>query len=744
MTDTVDSLLASLDLPAKILLISGSAFFRFAGDPDIGLAEMPVSDGPSGVRGEHWDERDSSVSLPSGTALAATWDRELLSRVGGLIAAEARRKDVYAVLGPTINLQRSPIGGRHFECLSEDPLLTAEIADAYVRSVQAHGVSACPKHYVANDSETDRFTVDVQVSDRALREVYLYPFERSVQAGAWMLMAAYNAVNGATMTENRLLDEPLKGEWGFDGVVVSDWSAIRSTAAAADGCDVAMPGPARLWGAPLLDAVRAGRIPESAIDDKVRRILRFAQRVGALDDPAPVPEPFTDAAAQGLVREAAAKAMVLVRNDGVLPLANPARVALLGTAAGEPRYMGGGSATVIPSHTSSPLDGLSAILPVTYVAGVHAGDELSPVPTGLLTDPATGRSGLSVRYLDGEEIRTTEHRTASRLMLFSHPPAAGVTAVEVHGRLRADVAGDWQIGVAGVGAVTLTLNGDTVLDELIEPTGSDPAEIALKPPQRSVTRGLAAGEELDIVVRTAPDGGLPLIGVTLVARRPQRTADEEFAAAVEAARTAEVGDRRGRHHRADRIGGLRPHRSPPARTAGRARRGGGRRQPTHRGGGELRLAGRDALARRRRRHPADLVPRSGVRLRAGRRADRPDRTRRPPAEHLAGDHRRRARAAHRAGRRPDTRVRRGHPRRLPRVAEERRGAGVPVRSRSRLHQLAAARSLDRRAHRRGPYPQHRPPQRTPGGAGLSVPAGQCRRPSGALAGRIRRRRGGRR
>ncbi|WP_298446660.1 glycoside hydrolase family 3 C-terminal domain-containing protein [Gordonia sp. (in: high G+C Gram-positive bacteria)] len=540
MTDTVDSLLASLDLPAKILLISGSAFFRFAGDPDIGLAEMPVSDGPSGVRGEHWDERDSSVSLPSGTALAATWDRELLSRVGGLIAAEARRKDVYAVLGPTINLQRSPIGGRHFECLSEDPLLTAEIADAYVRSVQAHGVSACPKHYVANDSETDRFTVDVQVSDRALREVYLYPFERSVQAGAWMLMAAYNAVNGATMTENRLLDEPLKGEWGFDGVVVSDWSAIRSTAAAADGCDVAMPGPARLWGAPLLDAVRAGRIPESAIDDKVRRILRFAQRVGALDDPAPVPEPFTDAAAQGLVREAAAKAMVLVRNDGVLPLANPARVALLGTAAGEPRYMGGGSATVIPSHTSSPLDGLSAILPVTYVAGVHAGDELSPVPTGLLTDPATGRSGLSVRYLDGEEIRTTEHRTASRLMLFSHPPAAGVTAVEVHGRLRADVAGDWQIGVAGVGAVTLTLNGDTVLDELIEPTGSDPAEIALKPPQRSVTRGLAAGEELDIVVRTAPDGGLPLIGVTLVARRPQRTADEEFAAAVEAARTAEV------------------------------------------------------------------------------------------------------------------------------------------------------------------------------------------------------------
>ncbi|WP_433713396.1 glycoside hydrolase family 3 protein [Nocardia sp. CA-084685] len=342
MEDDIEKLLAKLDLDGKLRLISGASLFRMAGDPSIGLPEMPVSDGPSGVRGENWDERDPSVSLPSGTAIGATWNPALLTEIGAVIAAEARRKGVYAVLGPTMNLHRSPLGGRHFECFSEDPLLTAEMADAYVRAVQAHGVSACPKHYVANDSETDRFTVDVRVDDRALRELYLYPFERTVEAGAWMIMDAYNSVNGTTMTESPLLNEPLKGAWGFDGVVVSDWTAVRTTESAAQGTDLCMPGPPHLWGEPLAAAVRAGEIAESAIDDKVRRILRFAQRVGALDGtPQPTPV-FSDEQAQDLVRRVAAQAMVLVRNDGVLPLAPDTAVALLGPSAGEPRFLGGG------------------------------------------------------------------------------------------------------------------------------------------------------------------------------------------------------------------------------------------------------------------------------------------------------------------------------------------------------------------------------------------------------------------
>ncbi|WP_454195794.1 beta-glucosidase [Nocardia sp. Marseille-Q1738] len=544
MEDHIEELLAKLDLDGKLRLISGASLFRMAGDPALGLAEMPVSDGPSGVRGENWDERDPSVSLPSGTAVAATWDTELLTEIGALIAAEARRKDVYAVLGPTMNLHRSPLGGRHFECFSEDPLLTAEMADAYVRAVQAHGVSACPKHYVANDSETDRFTVDVRVDDRALRELYLYPFERTVEAGVWMIMDAYNAVNGTTMTENPLLDEPLKGTWGFDGVVVSDWTAVRTTESAARGTDLCMPGPPYLWGEPLAAAVRAGEIAESAIDDKVRRILRFAQRVGALNaTPQPTPV-FSDEQAQDLVRRVAAQAMVLVRNDGVLPLAPNTTVALLGPSAGEPRFLGGGSATVIPGHTTTPVEGLAGQLPLTHTAGVHLSEDLIPAPLAIMTDPETGEPGLSARYLTGDTVLGTQHRTTSRLVLLGEPLAAQSNVVEMRTRLRADMAGDWQIGFGGVGHIRLGIDGETVLDENVTLDSGDPAAALLNPPQRHVTRTLAVGDELEVRLVTSIEEATPglgiILGATLGIRRPQRDDDEEFAAAVELARAAEV------------------------------------------------------------------------------------------------------------------------------------------------------------------------------------------------------------
>ncbi|WP_280299484.1 beta-glucosidase [Nocardia neocaledoniensis] len=544
MDDRIEELLAKLDLDGKLRLISGASLFRMAGDPAIGLAEMPISDGPSGVRGENWDERDPSVSLPSGTAVAATWDPQLLTEIGALIAAEARRKNVYAVLGPTMNLHRSPLGGRHFECFSEDPLLTAEMADAYVRAVQAHGVSACPKHYVANDSETDRYTVDVRVDDRALRELYLYPFERTVEAGAWMIMDAYNAVNGTTMTENPLLDEPLKGTWGFDGVVVSDWTAVRTTESAARGTDLCMPGPPYLWGEPLAAAIRADQIAESAIDDKVRRILRFAERVGALDaTPQPTPV-FTDEQARDLVRRVAAQAMVLVRNEGALPLAPDTTIALLGPSAGEPRFLGGGSATVIPGHTTTPVEGLTGRLPLTHTAGVHLSEDLIPAPLAIMTDPETGEPGLSARFLAGDTVLGTQHRTTSRLVLLGDPLAAQSNMVEMRTRLRADMAGDWQIGFGGVGHIRLDIDGETVLDENVAMDSGDPAAALLNPPQRHVTRTLAVGDEIEVRLVTSIEDAMPglgiILGATLGIRRPQRDDDEEFAAAIELARAAEV------------------------------------------------------------------------------------------------------------------------------------------------------------------------------------------------------------
>ncbi|MGV9680985.1 beta-glucosidase H [Nocardia sp. NPDC003482] len=544
MDESVDRVVSGMGLAEKVRLISGAGLFRMAGDARVGLREMVISDGPTGVRGEDWDERDPSVSLPSGTALAATWDRELLAEVGALIAAEARRKDVYAVLGPTVNLHRSPLGGRHFECYSEDPMLTAEMAVAYVAAVQRHGVGACPKHFVANDSETDRFTVDVRVDERALRELYLYPFERAVAAGAWMVMAAYNSVAGVTMTENPLLDEPLKGSWEFDGVVVSDWTAVRSTEGAAHGTDLCMPGPPMLWGDPLEQAVRAGAVPESAIDDKVRRILRFAARVGGLrDKPAPTPA-FTDEQAQALVRRVAADAMVLVRNDGVLPLPPGAGIALLGPGAAEPRLMGGGSATVIPSHVTTPLDGLKGVVPVVHTPGVRVTDSLAPAPLELLTDPDTGTPGLSLRYLDGDAIIDTQHRLAGGLVLFGDPAAARATTLELRARLRADADGEWRIGTGALGHVRLYLDGETAVDETLTPAGSDFLAALLDPPQRAVTRTLHAGQDVDVRITIDVPDPVPglgvLLGVALVADRPRRGERAEFDAAVEAARHAEA------------------------------------------------------------------------------------------------------------------------------------------------------------------------------------------------------------
>src|SRR6185437_1010552 len=243
------------------------------------------------------------------------------------------------LLAPGVNLHRSPLGGRNFEYFSEDPVLAGRIGAAYVRGVQAGGVAATVKHYVANESETDRMTVDAHVDERTLRELYLAPFEHVWRTAApWAYMAAYNSVNGFTMTESPLLEEPLKGEWAFDGVVMSDWTATRSTDAAGRGAlDLTMPGPNAFWGDALVAAVREGRVPEAAIDEKVRRLLRLAARVGALEGVAPAvasrPAPPLPHDTADLLREASAAGTVLVRNEGdVLPLHRGGlrRVALLG------------------------------------------------------------------------------------------------------------------------------------------------------------------------------------------------------------------------------------------------------------------------------------------------------------------------------------------------------------------------------------------------------------------------------
>ncbi|NLT56013.1 MAG: beta-glucosidase [Actinomycetales bacterium] len=539
--------LSRLDLERKVRLLTGVDFWALYAEPEAGLRPMVLSDGPAGVRGVVWDERDTSTNIPSATALAASWDVERVQRLGLLIAAEARTKGVHVLLAPTVNLHRTPYGGRHFECYSEDPLLSAAMGAAFVRGVQAGGVAATVKHFVANDSETQRMTVNAIVDERALRELYLAPFEVIVrEAGVWAVMAAYNQVNGITMTESPLLREVLKDEWGFDGLVMSDWSAARTTDASASAAlDLLMPGPRSPWNDALVEAVRAGRVPESAVDDKVLRLLRLAARVGALDGvpagtiPA-VPAPGTEAAE---VRAAAAAGMVLVRNAGVpagveagveidggpggsaaarsgaeggpaaplLPLdaSRLRRLAVVGPNAAVARTLGGGSATVYPPYTVSPLAGLVAALGpdvrVDTCPGVSLETRIPPAPQELLRRPDGAGEGLDVEFFDAEGtlLARSYRKTGSFAWLgrFEGIPAALVSRIEVRGRIRAPEAGEYRIAVSGLGLVSLTLGGRTVVDTRVElPPGADVHEGFSVVPQPGTTVRLDAGEELDLVM----------------------------------------------------------------------------------------------------------------------------------------------------------------------------------------------------------------------------------------------------
>ncbi|MGV9383967.1 beta-glucosidase [Nonomuraea sp. NPDC003707] len=541
LEEHLDALVGKLDLPRKVRLLTGESHWRTYAEPAIGLREINVSDGPAGVRGPEWDNGSPSACLPCPTAIAASWDVDRAAATGRVLAAEATRKDVDVVLGPTANLQRSPLAGRHFEWWSEDPVLTARLAGALVGTLQRHGVAATVKHYVANDSETERATVDVRLDERTLREVYLAPFEHIVRdERPWLVMASYNAVNGTAMTEHELLDSPLRTDWGFDGLVMSDWHAARSVAPAASaGLDLTMPGPGGPWGAALVQAVTDGLVSEAAVDAKVKNLLRLAARLGALDS-VPVTRTPVTVDVRGELRAAGADATVLLHNSGdLLPLAPERlrRVAVFGELAGSPRIQGGGSAEVRPTHVVSPLDGLEAALPpgvqVTYTAGSYLEGDPAPVPPGMLGAP------VLIRWLDdtGAEVTREDRRSAALVRLGADVPV-GATTVELTTRIVPDVSGTWQLGLSGAGRIVFAVDGRTLLDDDVRPTHDGPGAEILTPPVRTFDVPLEAGRPVEVLLRQRmPKSGS---AVAIRSRAPRRSPAEELAVAREQARAADV------------------------------------------------------------------------------------------------------------------------------------------------------------------------------------------------------------
>ncbi|SDH41453.1 beta-glucosidase family protein [Agrococcus jejuensis] len=544
----LDERIALLDLPTKVGLLTGETAWRLPAIPAIGLRGLTMSDGPVGVRGTGEVDGERSLLLPSPTALAAHFDPEIMDRVGRLIAAEARRKGVDVVLAPQVNLQRTPVGGRHFECLSEDPLLTSVLGAAFVAGIQAGGVAACIKHYVANDSETQRTEYVSDVDERTLREAYLPPFEAAVRAGAWAIMAAYNDVDDGTesapMTEHRhLLRDVLRDEWGFDGIVVSDWLAASTTdETALGGLDVTMPGPGGPWGEALVAAVRAGRVPEEVVDAQVRNVLRVAARTGCFDGTSPVPPPADDRD-RALVRASASGAVVVLRRpaSGLPSIVGARSVALIGPNAVRPHVLGGGSSTVHPERIVTPEQGIVAALPDAEVHVRRGGSSRRfPDPMPQVDVPVPGGVVLHARLV-GDGV---DEPIAGPWEGWLHDIAEGVDHVELVGEALLAEPGTHVLQLGTVGRHRVEVDGVVVSESEQRASHEVVLDSSVNNPD-GVQHAIEVDEPRTVTIRVMLDviraGGYGRFARGVLRHRPpSEQVETEIAEAVAAARDADV------------------------------------------------------------------------------------------------------------------------------------------------------------------------------------------------------------
>jgi beta-glucosidase len=408
-SESVAALVAGLSVAQKAALCLGSDFWHTAPVSEAGVEAVMLSDGPHGLRKQpgrtdHAGLRDSlpATCFPTASALGSSWDTGLAREVGAALGAEARAQDIAVVLGPGVNIKRHPLCGRNFEYFSEDPHLSGALAAALVEGLQSQQVGGCVKHFAANNQETDRMRVSADVDERTLREIYFPAFERVVTtARPWLVMCSYNKVNGEYAAQHRwLLTDVLRGEWGFDGMVVSDWGAVHDRVAALyAGLDLEMPPKLGVSDRAIVDAVAAGDLDEAVLDRAAARVLRLVHRARRRE-----PATLDAEAHHALARRAAAQSMVLLKNEGALPLrdAPGLTVAVIGEFARTPRFQGGGSSQVNPTRVDVPLDELAAALPsatLRFAAGYGTGDGPAgdgPADGGLADEAVSAATGADV------------------------------------------------------------------------------------------------------------------------------------------------------------------------------------------------------------------------------------------------------------------------------------------------------------------------------------------------------------
>lgn len=524
MDTRIDDILQQLTLEEKVSLLSGADAWHTREVERLGIPAIRMTDGPNGVRRPYDDDSNSwpATSFPTGTALAATWNVDLVSRIGEALAEETRSKGCDILLGPAVNIHRTPLCGRNFEYFSEDPYLTGRMAVAWIQGIQSRGVGASIKHFAANNTEFERSTLSSDISERALREIYLPAFEAAVkEARPWTVMCSYNKINGVWASENRyLLTEILKEEWGFEGLVVSDWGAVHNRIRAINaGLDLEMPGMGELPGRILADAVRRGLVPEAAVDAAVRRILRVVFMARG-DRPAPQFDPGAADTPEHrrLAREAAEEAVVLLKNEGgLLPLDEQKirSIAVFGPNANAAQIQGGGSAQVNPYYSISPLEGIlqraGQSISVTFRQGCKNNITPPPLDSAHVQTLAGADSaaGFQVDYFAGEDFDGEPF--FSRIEQVARFSTQGIPAdlleqvngkpisVRWSGKFTAPVSGLYTFGLTSAGLSRLRIDGQVVVDHWDDP---DVAELIRTWPWKSKfgERALEAGKSYDLQI----------------------------------------------------------------------------------------------------------------------------------------------------------------------------------------------------------------------------------------------------
>ena len=521
MSRDIASLVASMTIEERASLTAGGSSWSTAAVPRVGIPEVFVSDGPAGARGPRIPgvgAQVATLNIPCGSALGATWNPALLEQLGEALGDQTRSKACRVLLAPTVNLLRCPLAGRNFEAYSEDPFLTGKLAAAFIRGVQSQGVATTVKHFVGNESEFERMTIDSSIDERTLRELYLLPFELAVREGGSLgIMTSYNRLNGLYNCENRsLLYDILRGEWGFEGFVVTDWFAGGTTEGAADaGLDLEMPGPSRFFGRRLGEAVRDGRVDESLLNGAVQRLLTVFDRIGALDDETRLAVAIDRPEHRALVRRAAGESMVLLKNDHILPL-DPVAIrtlAVIGPNAEWARIMGGGSAEVEPHYYVSPLVALRERLgndvTIVHEQGCDI-DRTVPVISSSQLDNGAGGTGFSIEMFkgaqfEGEVVARAVCPNGLVLVVPGVEPGVprGPLSFRARSRFSPTRSGAHIISMVEVGSGRLSVDGTVIFDGITNPTPRGDAYFGIAREQLTNQVEFETGRSYEIAIEFA-------------------------------------------------------------------------------------------------------------------------------------------------------------------------------------------------------------------------------------------------